>query len=116
MTIGNTLAQWSLALPLICVAVNQELSFNCHMNSGFVRWHVTEKLKTRWLKPFKGLLLLLLLLLSFVLSEPHPWHMGVSQARVLTGAVATGLHHSHSNARFKLHLGPTPQLMEILDP
>ena len=29
---------------------------------------------------------------------PHPWHMGGSQARDQIGAVASGLHHSHSNA------------------
>ena len=40
---------------------------------------------------------------------------GDSQARGLIGAVATGLHHSHSNARSKPHLPPTPQLMGVPD-
>ena len=39
-----------------------------------------------------------------------------SQAKGLIGAVATGLHHSHSNARFKLNLQHTPHLMATLDP
>ena len=30
---------------------------------------------------------------------------------VESGAVATGLHHSHSNTRSEPHLQPTPQLM-----
>ena len=40
---------------------------------------------------------------------------GGSQARGLIGAVATGLHHSHSNARSGTGLQPTPQLT-TLDP
>ena len=43
---------------------------------------------------------------------------GGSQARGLTGAVATGLGHSHSNAGSKAHLWPTPhsQQCQILSP
>ena len=43
---------------------------------------------------------------------------GGSQARGPIGAVATGLHHSHSNARSKLNLRPTLQLTAtpILNP
>ena len=41
---------------------------------------------------------------------------GGSQARGQIGAVATGLHHSHSNAGSKSHLQPTPQLTAMLDP
>ena len=40
---------------------------------------------------------------------------GGSQARGLTGAVAAGLCHSHSNARSELHLQPTPQLTVMPD-
>ena len=40
---------------------------------------------------------------------------GGSQARGQIGAVAAGLHHSHSNTRFKLCLWPTLQLMAMLD-
>ena len=39
-----------------------------------------------------------------------------SQARSPIRAVATGLHHSHSNTGFELHLQPTPQFTETLDP
>ena len=42
-------------------------------------------------------------------AEPTPY--GGSQARGPIGAVAAGLHHSHSNARSELHLQPRPQLM-----
>ena len=41
---------------------------------------------------------------------------GVSQAMGRIGTIATGLHHSHSNAGSELHLGPTPQLTETPDP
>ena len=41
---------------------------------------------------------------------------GGSQARGRIGAVAPGLHHSHSNTRSELRLRPTPQLMAMLDP
>ena len=36
---------------------------------------------------------------------------GSSQVRSRIGAMAAGLHHSHSNSRFKPCLWPTPQLM-----
>ena len=39
-----------------------------------------------------------------------------SQARGRIGAVAAGLHHSHSNARYEPFLGPTPQLTATLNP
>ena len=45
-----------------------------------------------------------------------PEAYGGSQARGLIGAVAAGLHQSHSNGRSELHLRPTPQLMAALDP
>ena len=41
---------------------------------------------------------------------------GGSQARGLIGTVATGLHQSHSNARSKLRLQPTPQLTALSKP
>ena len=40
---------------------------------------------------------------------------GGSQARGLIGAVAAGLHHSHSNARSKPHLWSKPQLTATPD-
>ena len=41
---------------------------------------------------------------------------GGSQARGLIAAVATGLHHSHSNAGSDQCLQPTPQLTATPDP
>ena len=39
-----------------------------------------------------------------------------SKARGVTGAVAAGLHQSHSNTGSELRLQPTPQLTATLDP
>ena len=41
---------------------------------------------------------------------------GGFQARGPIGAVASGLHHSHSNAGSKPYLQPTPHLMATPDP
>ena len=41
---------------------------------------------------------------------------GESPARGQIRAVASGLHHSHSNAGSELHLRPPPQLMAMPDP
>ena len=47
-----------------------------------------------------------------------PMAYGDSQARGQIGAVASGLHHSHShsNGRYKPHLRPIPQLTVTPDP
>ena len=45
-----------------------------------------------------------------------PVAYGGSQARGQTGAVAAGLHHSHSNMESEPHLQPTPQLTTAPDP
>ena len=45
-----------------------------------------------------------------------PTAYGDSQARGLIGAVAAGLHQSHSNVGTELLLRPTPQLMATMDP
>ena len=45
-----------------------------------------------------------------------PAAYGGSQTRGPVGAVAAGLHHSHSNARSKLRLRPIPQLTATHDP
>ena len=39
-----------------------------------------------------------------------------SEARGPIGAVAAGLHHSHSHSGSEPHLQPTPQLTTMLDP
>ena len=41
---------------------------------------------------------------------------GSSQVRGRIIAVATGLDHSHSYAKSKPHLWPTPELMAMQDP
>ena len=45
----------------------------------------------------------------------HPQHVEVPRLGGLIGAVAAGLCHTHSNARSKPHLWPTPQLRATLD-
>ena len=44
----------------------------------------------------------------FAISWASPMAYGVSQARGRIGAVADGLHHSHSNTRSEPRLQPTP--------
>uniref|UniRef100_A0A8D0N9X0 Uncharacterized protein n=1 Tax=Sus scrofa TaxID=9823 RepID=A0A8D0N9X0_PIG len=52
----------------------------------------------------------------FAISWAAPAAYGSSQARDRIGAVATGLHQSHSNAGSKPRLQPTPQLTAMPDP
>ena len=52
----------------------------------------------------------------FCLFRAAPSAYGGSQARGGMGAVATGLHHSHSNAGSEPYLQPTPQLTAAPDP
>ena len=52
----------------------------------------------------------------WVFSRPTPAAYGGSQARGPIGAVASGLHHSHSNLGSEPHLRPIPQLMAMPDP
>ena len=54
--------------------------------------------------------------LSFYLFRAIPVAYGGSQARGLIGAVAAGLHHSHSNVVSELRQRPTPQLTATPDP
>ena len=56
------------------------------------------------------------LLLLFVFLGLHPQHMEVPRLRSQIGAVAAGLHLSHSNVGSKPHLRPTPQLTATRDP
>ena len=60
--------------------------------------------------------LLLLLFCLFAFSRAAPTAYGGSQARGPIGAIAAGLHHSHSNARSKPHLQPKPQVTATPDP
>ena len=50
----------------------------------------------------------------FGLFGATPMAYGNSQARGQIGAVAAGLHHSHSNAGSVSHLQPIPQLRTTL--
>ena len=52
----------------------------------------------------------------FAFSRATPVAYGGFQARGLIGAVATGLHQSHSNAGCEPHLQPIPQLTATPDP
>ena len=52
----------------------------------------------------------------FVLLGPHPQHMEVPRLGVQSEPVATGLHHSHSNAGSELRLRPTLQLTATPEP
>ena len=54
--------------------------------------------------------------LVFCLFGAAPMAYGGSQARGLTGATASSLCQSHSNARSEPRLRPTPQLMATADP
>ena len=55
-------------------------------------------------------------LVSFFLIRATPEAYGSFQARGPIRAIAASLHHSHSDARSELSLGPTPQLMVVMDP
>ena len=52
----------------------------------------------------------------FFFFRAAPEAYGGSQTRGPIGAVATGLRQSHSNARSKPRLRPTPQLRAMPDP
>ena len=62
--------------------------------------------------------LFLLIIFVFCLFRATPAAYGGSQARGLIGAIAAGLHHSHSHARSELRLPPTPSSWQhrILNP
>ena len=62
--------------------------------------------------------LLIFLFFAFCLFRATPMAYGSSQARGPIGAIAAGLHHSHSHVRSEPHLRSTPQIMvtPILNP
>ena len=59
---------------------------------------------------------LLFVVVVVAISWAAPEAYGGSQARGPIGAVATSLHHSHSNAGSEPRLQPTSQLMTLPDP
>ena len=61
-------------------------------------------------------LLIFIYLTFFVFSRAAPVAYEGSQARGLIRAVATSLHHIHSNAGSKMRLQSTPQVMATPDP
>ena len=71
---------------------------------------------------FHPLVFFCFVLFCFVFSVFLPFlgpllrYMEVLRLGGLIGAIATGLHQSHSNTRYKPHLWSTPQLMAMLDP
>ena len=69
-------------------------------------------------KPHKVVCVYLFIYLLLFLSsfKATPAAYGSSQAKGRNGAIATGLHHSHSNSGSKPCLQPTPQFMEVPDP
>ena len=60
--------------------------------------------------------LFIIIFCLFAMSWTVPTAHGGSQARGLTGAVAAGLHHTHSNGVSELRLRPKPQLTATPDP
>uniref|UniRef100_A0A8C3VDE4 Uncharacterized protein n=1 Tax=Catagonus wagneri TaxID=51154 RepID=A0A8C3VDE4_9CETA len=62
------------------------------------------------------IVVVMLLIVIFCLIEVYSRRRAVREGKSLTGAVATGLHHSHSNAGSELHLQTTPQLTATHDP
>ena len=68
------------------------------------------------LSPFLGFFVFIFVFYLFAFSRAALTAHGGSQARGLIRAVATSLHHSHSNARSELRLQPTPQLTAMPDP
>ena len=76
----------------------KKIFFKCHLKHG------REEQKR---------FLLLLLLLLFFRATPAAY-VG-SQATGQIGAIASGLHYSHSNAGSELCLRPTPQFIAMPD-
>ena len=62
------------------------------------------------------IIIIIIIVWSFCLSRAALKAYGGSQARGLIGAVAAGLHHSHSYSGSEPRLRPTPQLTAMPDP
>ena len=61
-------------------------------------------------------IIVIIIIIIFVFLRATPVAYGGSKARDLIRAVAAGLHHSHSSARWEPDLQPVPQLMAMLGP
>ena len=75
-----------------------------------------DALLSSFKKPNLGFFFFLNPFFVCVFSRAAPTTYGGPQARGPIGAVATGLHHSHSHTRSEPHLRPTPQLTATPDP
>ena len=65
---------------------------------------------------FIFIIIIIIIICLFAISWAAPMAYGGSQARGRIGAVAIGLHQSHSNEGSEPRLQPTPQLTAMLDP
>ena len=81
----------------------------------FLIFHFTNVLQATTLAHYKQLAIMLPYFLFFIFFRAAPSAYVSSQARGSVRAAATGLHHSHSNARFEPHLRPTTQLTPTPD-
>ena len=72
--------------------------------------------KVKNLKIFQIVMNFICIFCLFAFSRAAPMAYGGSQGRGLIGAVAAGLHQSHSSEGSELPLRPTPQLMATPDP
>ena len=68
------------------------------------------------MNPYRKLLILITYFLLSIFLRASLVTYGGSQVRGQIGAVATSLHHSHSNTGSELRLRPTPQLTATPDP
>ena len=96
-------------LSNICRVKCQLVISDYNLQTPYFHWPLTSKNNY-------FIIFFLVLFCLFAFSGAAPAAFGDSQARGLIGAVAAGLHHSHSNAGSKPHLRPTPQLTAKPDP
>ena len=84
-----------------------------NITHGILLYHVIEHFKVYEVF-FNKQKVYILIFFFFFMAAPKAY--GGSQAKDRIGAVAAGLHHSHSNARSKLCMQLTSQLMATRDP
>ena len=94
-------SHWPLLSHMTTLTCKGGLQLDCHGS----RLNSRKKRREEYLVIF----------LYFVFFRAAPAAYGGPQARGLIGTTAAGLRHSHSHARSKPHLWPTPELMAIPD-
>ena len=102
-----------LPLLLLCQKLVDCIYVCLFLDSLFVHWSILSPIPHSLYYCF---FLSLSFFFFFAFFRAAPVAYGGSQARGLIGPVAAGLCQSHSNARSKPHLWPTPQLTATLDP